>query len=160
MQLVLKRQNDALFDKKNAPYSSHRRILCFSWSYRFFNFTYVTCLIGLLLFALSLLAAFFLPITLSWSSARSHIPAGETLIVLHSETSFCFIRLLPSLPPSLSFSLVLSISVQLIICAFERSICACQLFARANFEPDSLRALEKEARRVGRVRPNGARAER
>lgn len=131
---------------------------CSSWRYRFLNFTHIAPrTIGLLLLSgLSLLTfSLSLPITLCRSSA--HVltsPSEEPPIVLYSETSFCFI--LPSFP-----SLSRSLSLYSLLYIYMRSICARRLFARGKLRTRfAASAAEKGAKRVGRIRSNGARAER
>jgi len=97
----------------------------------------------LVLHPLSLLLSRDLPLVLTSP------PLEEPPIVLYSETSFCFI--LP-LCPSFSLSHALS-SLCLFTAYYMRfrtfHLCTHELFARANFESDSPRALRRKKRRRG-----------
>lgn len=139
---------------------------CSSWRYRFLNFTHIAPrAIGLLLLS-GLLHAPFPSLSLFFSPnhsppifrSHSHIPVPEEPpIVLYSETSFCFI--LPSFP---SLSRSLSLYGLLYIYMRFRAFHLCTPIVRTG----KLRArfaastAEKGAKRVGRIRSNGARAER
>jgi hypothetical protein len=121
-------------------------VFCSSWCYRFLNFTHVAArAMGLLLLSFCILSpSFSLAIFRSFSHPRWRNP----LLFYTARPVFVSFYLPVLLSPSRTLFLLLSL-YGLLYALSNVPFVHARLFARANFESDSLRALRRKKRRKG-----------